>query len=306
MSTQSHEPSSGISSRPIFAPQQGAADLFYFVQPGDDFVYHYTKAETAIQKILPNRTLHVSPFLETKDPRESKEWSFTLWTSTTLNGVDIAATDDEMTHLVKSTCKVLCMSIDGEISGPFNPAMVWERGFCRPRMWDQYAEHHRGLCFIFDRTKLDEALRKSTSSDALVIDGRVAYQNRWHTESEAFTINMDVVKRIGMVRYVEEHVRTHVQHLFFEKATDWAAENEYRWVIWNKVEGAHDFEYGDSLRGIIVGPDFAQKSEIVAAAKEHNCPLGQIHWKTGIPEVHLVDIPQKSPWFPMWKGVTGK
>lgn len=301
MSAHSYNPLSGISARPAFAPQQGVADLFYFLQPGDDFVYHYTRAETAIQLILPNRTLRASPFLETNDPRESKDWSFDFWTSTSLNGADFNATNREVTHLIRSTCKVLCTSIDGEINGPFHPQMVWDRGFCRPRMWDRYAEHHRGLCLIFDRHKVDESLKKSMLTDALVISGPVNYRNRWHTQEEPFTIDMDAVSRIGAVRYVEEHVRRHAQNLFFEKATDWSAESEYRWVIWDKVQGAHAFEFGDSLKGIIVGPDFVQKAEIVRATKDHNCPLGQIHWKNGIPEVHLVDIPQKSPWFPMWK-----
>ena len=37
-------------------------------------LYHYTRAATAIECILPDLQLKLSPFSEMRDPRESSDW----------------------------------------------------------------------------------------------------------------------------------------------------------------------------------------------------------------------------------------
>ncbi|WP_458179926.1 DUF2971 domain-containing protein [Bradyrhizobium sp. 14AA] len=35
---------------------------------------------------------------------------------------------------------------------------IWSRGFCRPRMWQQYGDNYRGVCMVYDRQALDDAI----------------------------------------------------------------------------------------------------------------------------------------------------
>ncbi len=45
---------------------------------GKRYVYHYTRADTAITKILPDQRLRMSPYRDLNDPREAKEWFFSV------------------------------------------------------------------------------------------------------------------------------------------------------------------------------------------------------------------------------------
>jgi hypothetical protein len=44
-------------------------------EPGD-FFFHYTKAATAFEHILPGAQIRLSPYGEMRDPQEGQAWSF--------------------------------------------------------------------------------------------------------------------------------------------------------------------------------------------------------------------------------------
>ncbi len=51
-------------------------DLWYALQREDRYLYHYTRAETLVDHILPSESLRFSRFQNVNDPRESKDWVF--------------------------------------------------------------------------------------------------------------------------------------------------------------------------------------------------------------------------------------
>ena len=51
-------------------------DLWYALQREDRYLYHYTRAETLVNHILPSESLRFSRFQNVNDPRESKDWVF--------------------------------------------------------------------------------------------------------------------------------------------------------------------------------------------------------------------------------------
>ncbi len=146
----------------------------FFIDSKDRYLYHYTKSKTALCKILPSGTLRMSPFTETKDPRENKDWVFGLGTAQQQGfaGAPIEETETIMrgraTKLAKSTCKLLCFTEDEEQGVPGGIGAIYARGFCHPRMWAQYAEAYTGVCMIFDREQLRNAIRRSLESTSLV------------------------------------------------------------------------------------------------------------------------------------------
>ena len=52
---------------------------------------------------------------------------------------------------------LLSLSGDAEDRGEF-PG--FDCCWSRPRMWEQYGDVHRGACLLFDRTRLERAIRE--------------------------------------------------------------------------------------------------------------------------------------------------
>ena len=57
------------------------------ITSSDQLVCHYTKARTAIDFILKDRTLLFGSYINTNDPKESKNWEFNYGTN---EGRDLA------------------------------------------------------------------------------------------------------------------------------------------------------------------------------------------------------------------------
>lgn len=62
--------------------------IIYGLRDSERYVYHYTDAKTALNFILKDRTLLLNNFSRTNDPKESKEWSMSPFTSNQSPGRD--------------------------------------------------------------------------------------------------------------------------------------------------------------------------------------------------------------------------
>jgi len=141
--------------------------LFGRISDSNEWVYHYTSRETALEFILSTGKIRLNLFKYLNDPRESKDWSFSM--STTSDTEDeitncFKEIQERGTHYVKSHCKVLCMVKDDPRAIIDGLDHMFHRGYSKPRMWAQYANNHTGVCFIFNRAKLQETIESSLSS----------------------------------------------------------------------------------------------------------------------------------------------
>ena len=129
--------------------------------PVTDFLFHYTTAETLIEGILPEGRFELGSFASLNDPRESKDWNFGLGTRLGWDGVTDEFIDNvqrEATGFLKNNTKVGCFSKnDSRVSG-YDTDELYLWGCCRPRMWDQYGDEHRGVCLVFNRKRLEECI----------------------------------------------------------------------------------------------------------------------------------------------------
>lgn len=109
-----------------------------------DELFHYTKAPTALEYILLNKTLRLSQLQFTNDPKESKELYFMTFTGivppspgASLNKIHNAARKIKLKEW-----KVLCFSQNhanfrsGKAFAEINPFLS---GKYRPAMWAHYA-----------------------------------------------------------------------------------------------------------------------------------------------------------------------
>jgi hypothetical protein len=232
-------------------------------------------------------------FITTNDPRENKDWTFGFFTNRSFDdvtGEEFARLQREATTLAKNTCKLLCLTEDDEAGVGFDIDKIYGRGFCRPRMWAQYADNHKGVCLIFSRDELRAALTASIEASSTLFESSVSYRNRSQAPSlhnNPFILNFDFICSYGLESTVREHIKKYWRELFFEKARDWADEKEFRWVVWDTRHEHHFFNFGTALKGLVIGPGFdeALGSSLQSHKQKYGLQVGQLNWKNGVPEV---------------------
>jgi hypothetical protein len=259
----------------MLVPTQDA-EILYNLKDSKRYVYHYTKAETFLEKILPSNSLRLSPYTQTNDPKESKAWrfdaniqdhrqhSFDDWPLEELNA--------RMNQELKDRTNVVCFSSDGPLAGD-HIRDIHNRGWCKPRMWAQYGDDHRGVCLAFDRVKLESALRSEFKSKRPMAIGQVHYRDQMivrNLHDPAYMVLIDELAKLGWDRYIHFHLQHSRGRLFFEKNADWSNETEYRCVVWGGDGESTFVNYGDSLRGVMFGASASDEMiESIYAATHH-------------------------------------
>jgi len=183
----SQSPTGREGSRSVLSDEQ-RHERYSFAHDGpskDNWIYHYTSTETAAL-ILTSGMIRLGAFSRTNDPREQREWfpSVTEGTSDEIGKDEFWNICREIDAAMRGRTKLACFTRDrnaGETHGHLN----FHRGWARARMWDQYAEHHRGACFVFARDRWQAAVGRVV--DALVKEGLDA-----KAEIGPFTLHGDV------------------------------------------------------------------------------------------------------------------
>ena len=192
--------------------------MFEFQKDHCEFVYHYTKPEIAIDFILKDRRLRLSKLTSTNDPKESKNCFFIPGTNERRN-LD-RYTPDKLSKMlnkhIKDETSLLCLSKDQPLSGNHMVDLNL-RGFCRPRMWAQYASNHTGVCLVFRFETLSKLFYEQHSEKTYASDN-VAYRNRNISEIQmdpAFIVNIDYLEDKGMHAYAYAHIQKYMKRFYF-------------------------------------------------------------------------------------------
>ncbi len=258
------------------------------LDPGKYF-FHYTTRDNAFGGILAEGELRLSTYGKMRDPLEAQPWRFTF------GGYGPRPEDDEalatevaeyqdferkVNEGVRDHSHLLSLTIDAEPSdaGEQEPFC---RGWARARMWEQYAENHKGVCLIFDRGSLVTAMSRSVPG-LVVYRGAVAYDGRGLMKP---TVDRNVLKERGYARYAAEYIDDNNRSLFFTKTRDWATEHEYRFVVIGEGDSPISINYGDSLEAVIAGerlPEWEQPA-VVAACKEAGARALRVRWESWRP-----------------------
>jgi hypothetical protein len=277
------------------------------IKSADQYLYHYTTADTAIKYILASGTLRMSPFTAVNDPWEAKHW----FAEVVLNPDEDRAAHEFMVQTaspaLKGESKLLCFTrdapeaaVDPSVPNDFDFGTVWHRGFCRPRMWAQYASTKGvsdGICLVFDAALLEAALAEhlSESSPAAIFrKGDISYRNRVTYPSPEFTFDYDRIKSLGLKTAITEHLEVHWLSLFFTKATDWRDEREFRFFVANVSTDYITFPFKDALKALVVGPDFAERQVahlIDLCERSFGIRPSQLFWQNGYPQPYPPILP---------------
>lgn len=224
------------------------------------YLYHYTRADTAIEAILKYRTLQLSPYTKTNDPKESKDWLFDFGSN---EGRDLSAYNRnelsaKLSQELKHNTHLTCFSTDEDSLTGSHPFDIYKRGFCKPRMWDRYGGGHTGVCLVFNRQELIKRVSAQIGGRYPIYYGPVAYANHfvgYHPDHQEFTVNVDILEKVGTTEYAQMHLSAFHQNLFFEKMTDWRDESEWRILAFTDSDKHLDINFEQSLVGLVFGCD---------------------------------------------------
>ncbi|MEO8327463.1 MAG: DUF2971 domain-containing protein [Nitrospirota bacterium] len=265
------------------------------VKDAGEFLYHYTSMETAA-KILESGAIRLGRYRDTNDPKERKEWHFPVGTN--IKGRDIAyhstqELSDWLSESLKSSARLACFCTDTPPLTGDHLKEIFDRGYCKPRMWAQYGAAHTGVCLIFRLRELLDAARAYFNQSVPLLYGPVQYVNRSvvpnlfssSPDEQAYILDLDHYELVGKEKYLLDHVVTHRRRLFFEKMTDWENEREWRIVVLIKSEVEIFIPFRSSLAGIMFGESSDEQKVVglMEQADVHSPWFMALKWKNCSP-----------------------
>ena len=263
--------------------------MIYGHSEADKYVYHYTRAETARDFILKSSTLRLNTFSETNDPRESKAWTFNLWTTGKydLGRYNMQEMSAWFSNVLKSKARLACFVRDQAPLTGDHTRDILQRGLARARMWAQYADKHRGVCLVFDKARVIKAVTAHLSPRLCWV-GDVVYRDHYIVRSappHEFAINVDELEALGPEQYAQRHVDLYHHQLFFEKLTDWKDEVEWRVVVLGQDEDPLHLPIESALVGVIHGVsiDIDISEQLIIQTEGRSVEHMGIIWKNSGP-----------------------
>lgn len=245
-----------------------------------EYVYHYTKSDTATQHILENMTLRMSPLRTVNDPKESSNRIFTFYTRNLANAVSFdSRLFDQLNADLTNNTFALCCAQDIEVDEAGERQFL---GALRPNMWAHYGQNHKGVCLVLDKAALHQKMLEIALPHTLY-EGPVDYfeHKTWAEKAQsAYALYLEDLlnDRSG---YFNHHVNTYHRDLFFMKHKEWRDECEYRWILRGAVDGPFDIQLDKCLRAVVLGSSVMPETEkeILAICKKYNIPVHQISWR---------------------------
>lgn len=228
-----------------------------------------------------------------RDPLEAKDrYVGVVPSSADLNAWHrmLEGTHDEvnsrLNHVLKREFKVLSMTAD--YRGPPDVLRANEahfgRGYARPRMWEQYAEGHRGVCLLFSRDGLTESVAAQLQGLPSSRHGEVRYRSMTEGLRPDPQVTIGQTDGPSLDEAVEALVETLAARIFFEKYDDYASEQEYRFVVRSHDEEFLYVGFGESLRGVVLGAEFphAELRPLLFQCAELGASLLRMSWRQGL------------------------
>lgn len=252
----------------------------------DSIIYHYTKASTAINQILPNSKLRFSRLGDSGDPFEYKFWFLggTAWGLEEELSKLINEAHPEIDRLRQRDFRMIsfCKNHEAKTSDDNNVDLL---GCAKSRMWSQYGEKHEGVCLALDKNLLLNKINELQIDTVYADHTTYKYTDMGHARN----LDGNAMQNIGVKNYCLEHVKKYHKEFFFIKNPDYQDENEFRIVVYSNTEEAELYvDIADSLLGIIIGDRFPDGylPSLKYITEELNVKCRRLYWYHGKP--HLV------------------
>lgn len=243
-----------------------------------NYLYHFTKAEIAIRKILPRMKLRLNILSFMNDPKENLQHIVKFDENVNFRTYQERIGFEEyiIAKLIREETRIVTFSIDKDVLFENNKHHIY--GFQLQRMWATYGQNHEGVCFVIDYEKFKKENLKSIEKYG-VIDKEVTYDNFQYQglPQQSYGMSREDSKKHKPKSTSEfwsnlQKDKKFVNKRFFTKNLDWEGESEYRFLSFNKENEEILLSIKDSLSMLILGINFSRYflpsiSELVAKDK---------------------------------------
>ncbi len=247
-------------------------------------LYHYTSFNTAC-KILDGNTFKFSNLSLTNDPVESKPKITARSDSAKKN---LATVLSHFEKVNKNNLKLLCFSKDTKINDEIkksNKNVLRDytgRGFSLPRMWAQYGDNNRGVCFIVNKKKLLHDIdKKALYRNRIIYYDDVLYRSFFspyyikNEELKDLTEYFSTENILLDFQFIKDNINF-IKFNYFCKAKDWEHENEFRILGFNSGEITINY-VSNYIEGIIIGENMDDtNSKLIYLLNDNKKPLYRI------------------------------
>jgi hypothetical protein len=230
-----------------------------------EFLYHFTNAEVAINKILPSKTLRLNNIGNMNDPKENLIHLIELDSKVPLrNPYDKPSiTDLLFAEEIRNTIYILSFSIPKE---PYRKETYnYETSVYKfQSMWSHYADNNKGICL---RINLNEFLKENekTLEYFKALKDKVEYTDLVPQfipgilRGQLVTDKTELKSRPD-IEVIKEKIRNEkfLRDRFFTKNPDWKGESEYRFLIVTDEGSNPVLKIEKSLTQVILGINFSK------------------------------------------------
>lgn len=226
-------------------------------------LYHYTKLETGIRKILPRMKLRMNFLSKMNDPNENLYHIVNLEEGI-FNRKSYGLSSDEylMAQKITNETRILAFTVDKEVISDNIKSNIL--GYQFQRMWTYYGQNHEGICLDIDYDKFIIE-NKKLIDNYQIIDKKVKYGNYFYRGIPVPIYGMSPEnqkkhKAKCLCEFWADHQKNEqfVDQRFFSKNIDWEGESEYRFLTFNKDLDDILLSIKQSLNRIIIGINFSK------------------------------------------------
>ncbi len=160
----------------------------------------------------------------------------------------------------------------------------FSKGWARSRMWAQYADNHKGVCLVFDKTNLIKAFESSFKNDVC----------RTYCKEIDYTNNLQLLGDTLSLPCKSLLTEDKIDFLF-RKSADFRDEQEFRLLLINSTlrdsKEIVSFSIADSICGVITGARFPTENKPALKKAVECCYLSikifPISWHYGLPGIWI-------------------
>jgi len=233
-----------------------------------EFIYHYTRFSTAVDKIIPKRQLLLNYLANSNDPREYKKFIFaaSYWPTNTV--YDPKNQDEINSKILRDDCKFISFSTF------YNDYF----GFEYSNMWAHYGDRHKGICLRINKAKFEaeneltikRGAFKSISYYKLDLSKVFPHPEVEYPQSQS---------QEEFKSYLRNEFRNgNIDFLYFIKREEWFSEHEIRLIIFSEKSTPEYCSIRNSLSGIILGLDYDSKNDPLIFDIAQQIPISIIEY----------------------------
>lgn len=254
----------------------------------DQYISHYTSSKTALEHILYSNKIKIGNLSNTDDPIENLKHTmkFIKEIQSETVPLELKKMEDKLIKIIAST-KLCCFSKNEE-HDPSIHVISLNKGYNKVRMWSQYAENHKGVCFIFNKEKIIDNVIKHLSelrTKYLLFFGEVEYTNDAIKQRSIFRLFESDLEHINPI---DNFFLNNEKSFFRTKLLDYRDEQEFRIILLPFDNNSNDeiyIEIDNCINGIICGTSFHDiyLPIIQKYSNKYEIPVYKMKWTDGFP-----------------------